>query len=125
MVEIELRLVDSAGPTDALARRLLSDLRESDGVDNAALVRRPAAPNERGVVEDVGALVLSLINSNGVQAVASLLKPLLRQGSNRKVVAKLGGGREFILEGGSEQQFNLAVEALLAAVVRDANGETA
>ena len=59
MISIELRVIDSDDLADRLARRLVRDLSDADGVAGASLLHRPGAPGERGLVDDIGSLAAS------------------------------------------------------------------
>jgi hypothetical protein len=119
MIEIELRVVDSGDVADRLARRLVRDLSDTSGVADASLVRRPPAPGERGIVSEIGALVVSVTTGGAAEALVGLVKSVLPQGGEREIILKLPNGTEFALKGGgvSEAQFAKATEALLAAAV--------
>jgi len=125
MIEIGLQVVDSSDEVaDKVARRLVADMAATEGLAGPSLVRRPAAPGERGLVEEIGALAVRLTSGSGAAALVGLLRAALRTG-DREVVVKLPNGSEFTLKGGglSEAQFGKATEALLALLAR--SGETA
>jgi hypothetical protein len=125
MVEIGLRIVDGSDEVaDKLARRLVADMAVTEGLSEPSLVRRPAAPGERGIVDEIGGLVVRLTSGSGAAAVVGLLRSVLRA-EGREVMVKLPNGGEFTLKGGglSDAQFGKATDALLALLARD--GETA
>jgi hypothetical protein len=125
MIEIGLRIVDSSDEVaDKVARRLVADMAATEGFAAPSLVRRGAAPGERGIVQEIGELAVRLTSGGGVTAMVGLLRSVLRTGE-REVVVKLPNGSEFTLKGGglSDAQFGRTTDALLALLAQ--SGETA
>jgi Effector Associated Constant Component 1 len=125
MVEIEVRVIDNDNAADRLARRLVADAVDLRGVVDASLLRRPGAPEERGLGSEIGALVVVLTTGGAAQAVMDLVKSVLHPGGDREIVVKLPNGTEFALKGGgvSEAQFGKATDALLALLAKGDGGE--
>lgn len=125
MIEVRLNIDDAAGGEGDLARRLVSDLNDSRGLKDARLERRPAAPGERGIVEVVGSLVVTILNGSGAQALVEVIRAILgpRSGT-RKVSVTLPDGSVFNLEGDglSEDQFARAADAALEVFAGRAGG---
>ncbi len=122
MIEVRLRIDDDAGGGGELARRLVSDLNDSRGLKDARLERRPAAPGERGIVEVVGSLAVTILNGSGAQALVEVVKAIRPRPGARKVSVTLPDGSVFHLEGDglSDGQFARAAEAALEIFARRA-----
>jgi hypothetical protein len=66
---------------DALARRLVSDINDSVSAAEAELARRPAREGEKGVVEAVGTLVVTLLGSSAIEPLVGLLRDYVSRGA--------------------------------------------
>lgn len=66
--------IEGGGPADLLARRLVQDLNDVSGIGSAGLSMRAGEPGDRGLIEDVGGVVITLLNAGGADALIQLLR---------------------------------------------------
>lgn len=126
MVEILISVIDEADSADRVARRLVGDFREIDGIDAARLLRMPAAEGERGLIDVVGTLAVNVVTTGGADAMMALLGAVLPRQADRELVVKLPGGAEFSLRGAGvgDEQFARANEVLLTLIAGKPVDET-
>ena len=123
--------IQGMGDEDLLARRIVADARQSDHIGRADLARRAATGGERGIIEDIGAVALTLLNAGGAEFIFDLLRQVLsvgqpKAGNEREIIVDLGGGRRLELRGGmSDEDFRAARDRVIALVETGAPDATA
>lgn len=102
---------------DQLARRLVRDLMAAPEIDDAALIRAPAAPGEKGLVDQIGALGVSLLSAGGGQVLIDYLKSAFAQmtagPSEKTIIVELGDKRTELRGTMSNEEFTATTERIL------------
>lgn len=123
--------IHGMGDEDLLARRIVADASQSDHIGHAGLARREASGGERGIIEEIGAVALTLLNAGGAEFVFDLLRQCLsvgqpQAGNQREIIVDLGGGRRLELRGGmSDEDFRGARDRVIALVEAGGSDATA
>ncbi len=121
--------VDDGGNEDIVARRIVEDLGFSEDLGFVELMRRPAEPGQKGIIEEVGSVVVTLLNAGGAQYIFNVLRPLLSVGreqvsDERTAILELPNGARLELRGGmSDADFLTMQDRLISIVDRDTKGE--
>jgi hypothetical protein len=75
MAELLLRIIGD--DADALARRLAGDINASAPEAEAGLERRAAQPGEKGPIEVIGGLLVTVLGSAAVEPLVGLIRDLV------------------------------------------------
>jgi hypothetical protein len=117
MPEIVIRIIGD--DADALARRLVGDVNASDIAAEAHLARRPARDGEKGAIEAVGSVLITVLGSGGLERLVGLLKDLVSRGGpvgshQRAIELATPDGSILKLEGRmSDEEFTAVADRVL------------
>lgn len=102
---------------DQLSRRMVDDLMTMPDIDNAELVRLPAAPGEKGLIEQIGTIGISLLSAGGGELLLEYLKSLLSQmaagPSEKTIIVELNGNRAELRGDMSNAEFAATTDRVL------------
>jgi len=86
-----------ADNVEQLSRRMVDDLMTLPDIDDAELVRLPAAPGEKGLIEQIGTIGISLLSAGGGEVLLEYLKALFSQmaagPSEKTIIVEMGDKR--------------------------------
>jgi hypothetical protein len=120
-MEIEVRFIDPDQP-DVYARQLIRDVGATAGIGDVVLGTTHGKGGEKGIVEDLGIVVVTVINAIGVDNLLDAIKGLLParrplSTDARKIVLKLPDGTQVELEGAmSDADFQAASRRVMRIV---------
>lgn len=103
---------------DLLARRLVGDLMSSSDLSDAQLVRAPAAVGEKGIIEQFGAIGVSLMTSGGADVLLDCLKGAFAQmtsgPSEKTIIIEMGDKRAELRGTMSNAEFSEKADEIIA-----------
>jgi stage V sporulation protein SpoVS len=120
-MDFHVRFIDP-DEADVAARRLLRDIGAAAGIDGAALGTSEGQGGEKGVVEDIGLVIVSVINAIGIGNLMDALRAMLPARrplapDTRKIIVKLPDGTQIELEGAmSDAEYHKAARKALSVV---------
>lgn len=118
MMRVVLNVRDP-GAEDTVARRLVADLGGSDAVDSAELVTRAAGDGEKGIIEEIGLVAVTLIQAVGVDTLLDIVKSVLPRrrplsDDERTIEIEIEGKGRLVITGGmSDEEFREKRDQLL------------
>jgi hypothetical protein len=112
--------VTLSGPdnVDQLSRRMVGDIMTLPDIDDAELVRLPAAPGEKGLIEQIGTIGISLLSAGGGEILIDYLKTTLSQmaagPSEKTIILELDGKRAELRGNMSNEEFAATTDRILS-----------
>lgn len=109
-----------AGPgnVDQLSRRMVDDIMTLPDIDDAELVRLPAAPGEKGLIEQIGTIGVSILSAGGGEIPFDYLKTTLFQlaagPSEKTIIVELDGKRVELRGTMSDAEFAATTDRILS-----------
>lgn len=114
---IQITLV---GPDDVeqLSRRVVDDIMTLPDIDEAELVRLPAAPGEKGLIEQIGKIGISLLSAGGGEILIDYLRTTLSQmaagPSEKTIIVEMDGKRAELRGNMSNAEFEATTDRILS-----------
>ncbi|MGS4945801.1 hypothetical protein ACVDG3_10015 [Meridianimarinicoccus sp. RP-17] len=112
--------VTLAGPdnVDQLSRRVVDDILTLPDIEDAELVRLPAAPGEKGLIEQIGTIGVSILSAGGGEILLDYLKTTLSQmaagPSEKTIIVELDGKRAELRGTMSDAEFAATTDRILS-----------
>jgi hypothetical protein len=121
VMELEIRIL-TGGDADSYACRVVRDLHDCSGVENGRLSTHAASQGEKGIIEDLGVVAVTILNASGAEALMTILRSVLprrrEMAPDGKVIDITGrDGFHLRIEGGmSDKEFSLVLAKLLSKI---------
>jgi hypothetical protein len=112
--------VTLAGPDDVdqLSRRMVDDIMTLPDIDDAELVRLPAGEGEKGLIEQIGTIGISLLSAGGAEILVDYLKTTLSRmaagPSEKTIIVEMDGKRAELRGNMSNAEFEATTDRILS-----------
>lgn len=110
------------GDEEEVARRIASEARQSDRISHADLAKRAPAEGQRGIVDVLGTVAVTLIDAGAANFIFDILRPILSvggsgEGNERVIVLDIPGGGRLELRGGmNDEEFAAQCDRMISLV---------
>ncbi|MDU9007160.1 hypothetical protein [Sedimentitalea todarodis] len=124
-------IIQDPDDSETITRRMLSDIRSADIIEEVEYSRSAAQDGDRGILMDTGALVMKVMGMGGAEFLFDILRPVLSVGrektnDNRVIIMELGEGQRLELQGGmSNEEFIATKDRLISIMETVATGDKA